>query len=351
MRRSLTAVALALATLAVIAPSAPASPAVECRYVDVGEPGPAGNELRIKLRSNNVGARIRRSGATIRVSSVQLITGGIIARTGSRALPSVAAPIAGSARVIGCDGDIPQVTNVDLIVARGIGNDEPSLEVNLGGGPLAPGATDEGDGDSEIEIEVRSGGGLPTPSVGISGTAGPDRFRLGMKGGKPGLNLNPDESSPDVDLRTEDELFSTFIIAARGGADVVTGSGGPEFNGPSTAFLFTLLGRGDDRFRGGAFLNIAHGGRGDDVMRSRRGPGFLIGGPGRDLLRTGKEFDLLVGGPGRDLLRAGAGPDLLRAADGTRDRIRCGGGLDMLTADRRDRQRGCERISRKRARR
>jgi hypothetical protein len=43
----------------------------------------------------------------------------------------------------------------------------------------------------------------------------------------------------------------------------------------------------------------------------------------------------------------GAGNDVISARDGSRDVIDCGAGLDRVTADRRDRLRGCERVSRR----
>jgi Gametolysin peptidase M11/RTX calcium-binding nonapeptide repeat (4 copies) len=44
----------------------------------------------------------------------------------------------------------------------------------------------------------------------------------------------------------------------------------------------------------------------------------------------------LRGGPGRDVLRGGPGNDTLLLRDGQRDAARCGGGRDLVLADRRD---------------
>jgi Ca2+-binding RTX toxin-like protein len=80
---------------------------------------------------------------------------------------------------------------------------------------------------------------------------------------------------------------------------------------------------------GAACVNQTFGGRDDDVL-------------------LGSSFgDRLYGRQGRDLLRGRAGNDVISARDRSRDVIDCGAGLDRVTADRRDRLRGCERVSRR----
>jgi alpha/beta hydrolase family protein/hemolysin type calcium-binding protein len=53
--------------------------------------------------------------------------------------------------------------------------------------------------------------------------------------------------------------------------------------------------------------------------------------------------DRVLGGSGRDLVDSGAGNDRIEVADGRRDHVRCGSGLDRVRADRHDRLTGCER--------
>ena len=57
----------------------------------------------------------------------------------------------------------------------------------------------------------------------------------------------------------------------------------------------------------------------------------------------------MSGGPGRDSIATGAGNDRIEAADGRRDRVRCGPGNDSVTADRIDLLSGCENVTRRRA--
>jgi RTX calcium-binding nonapeptide repeat (4 copies) len=85
------------------------------------------------------------------------------------------------------------------------------------------------------------------------------------------------------------------------------------------------------------------GGSGRDRLDGAGGGDCLFGGSGSDTLRGGAGDDRLVGGPGRDILLGGPGRDVVIAADGTRDVVDCGPGLDVAVADREDRVVGCEK--------
>ncbi len=73
----------------------------------------------------------------------------------------------------------------------------------------------------------------------------------------------------------------------------------------------------------------------------------LKGTGGRDVILAGGGDDVINGMDGGDVICGGAGNDVISARDGSRDVIECGAGLDRVTADRRDRLRGCERVSRR----
>ena len=71
----------------------------------------------------------------------------------------------------------------------------------------------------------------------------------------------------------------------------------------------------------------------------------LIGGAGSDRLAGRDGADKIVGGRGGpDCLLGGKGLDRVRAVNGHRDVIKCGGGRDRATVERRDRVRDCERV-------
>jgi Ca2+-binding RTX toxin-like protein len=86
---------------------------------------------------------------------------------------------------------------------------------------------------------------------------------------------------------------------------------------------------------------VGRGLGGGESLTAAGGPGFVgpfirpvsfEGGAGRDLL---------VGGSAPDLLDGGPGGDRIRARDGKRDTITCGGGRDRVRADRKDKLTGC----------
>jgi hypothetical protein len=108
---------------------------------------------------------------------------------------------------------------------------------------------------------------------------------------------------------------------------------------------------GADRLIGTRAGDLIHAGTGDDVLRGKRGSDCLRGqggndqldgGKGSDDLSGGTGLDTLRGGSGRDSFRGGSGNDFIGARDGQRETIRCGGGTDLVVADRKDRVRGCE---------
>src|SRR6185312_9364400 len=118
-------------------------------------------------------------------------------------------------------------------------------------------------------------------------------------------------------------------------------------------------GRDDDVLVGSSFGDRMYGRQGRDLLRGRAGNDCLFGGEGADVLDgdgggdKGDELhgdtgdDQLFPGTGRDRVWGGAGNDVISARDGSRDVIDCGPGLDRVTADRRDRVRGCERVTRR----
>ena len=83
------------------------------------------------------------------------------------------------------------------------------------------------------------------------------------------------------------------------------------------------------------------------AVRRLRAPTACVGGAKADELHGDAGNDDLAPGTGRDRVWGGPGNDTIAARDGSRDVIDCGAGLDRVTADRRDRVRGCERVSRR----
>ncbi|MBD0330513.1 MAG: PD40 domain-containing protein [Thermoleophilia bacterium] len=106
----------------------------------------------------------------------------------------------------------------------------------------------------------------------------------------------------------------------------------------STGARCTVVGTpGRDTLTGTPGRDVICGLGGDDVLRGGGGDDVLDGGPGNDTL---------VGGGGGDLLSGGPGRDDLRARDGRVDRVDGGAGRDRGDADRNDRVRNVEALTR-----
>jgi Ca2+-binding RTX toxin-like protein len=205
-----------------------------------------------------------------------------------------------------CTGPTPTVLDSDRVQITHTGRSADT--VDLGGGPLAPGATPEPQGIPEIELEY-----VGLTFLHVRGTGAPDRLSFGPGG----VNLNADD---DTDVTGQ---FSTLLLEGMGGEDVIS----PQADYAPAAGRRVLLGGG-----------------GRDTLTATPDGAFLHGGNGRDRLIGRARADNLTGGRGRDLIRGGKGRDLLRAIDDFRDRVSCGPGFDRAKVDGIDRVRGCERL-------
>jgi HYR domain/RTX calcium-binding nonapeptide repeat (4 copies) len=96
--------------------------------------------------------------------------------------------------------------------------------------------------------------------------------------------------------------------------------------------------RRGDRLNGAADGDFLCGGAGSDRIRGLAGNDVLRGDAGTDTIDTGR---------GQDQVAGGSGNDLVKARDGARDTIDCGGGSDTVVADRLDVVRRCEIVRRR----
>jgi len=196
----------------------------------------------------------------------------------------------------GCDGIA--LDAVDSIAVTGTDGPE-TLRVDLGPGPIEPGATAEATG--RPEIEVRADLGAEDDRVVVVGREGADRLTSGSLG----TDLNGDK---DVDLTTSG--VERIGFDGLGGDDRLS-AGGDRGTGRPSPVAHDLWGRG-----------------GRDV---------LIGGGGADDLQGEADDDQLYGSPGDDTEAGGAGADRTIAgasADGA-DLLDGGLGRDEVLYDRR----------------
>lgn len=237
-----------------------------------------------------------------------------------------------------CSGGVPTVFNTDTVrfVYHG---DFSDVDVLLGAGPFAPGATPEPEGASEIEIEL-----IGPLHASVLGTRDADEFHWGPGGAHhSGLNLNPREAGDrDVDVTLQTE-FAFMVAKGLGGDDTIVPA--PGFSSSHDA-VFSQGWGGDDRLvaprnSGGTLEGLA----GDDVLVGGSRGDLLDAGGGNDRVEAAGGPDRIYAGRGRDLIRSGSGRDDIHSRDSRRDTISCGPGRDRVEADRRDRLRGCEDVS------
>jgi Domain of unknown function DUF11/RTX calcium-binding nonapeptide repeat (4 copies) len=206
-----------------------------------------------------------------------------------------------------------------------------------------------------------------TVTVVLAGTSEGARFRHAVSVAASSTDPTGGDHSASVDT-----LVTGASVAPP--APTLTGPPcvNPAFGGRDDDVLFgsafgdRLFGRqGRDLLRGREGNDCLWGGEGADVLDGDGGDDSLWGGDGRDRLFGGTGNDRVLGGAksdelhgatgndqlfpgtGRDHVWAGPGNDTISARDGSRDVIDCGAGLDRVTADRRDRLRGCEQVSRR----
>ena len=93
--------------------------------------------------------------------------------------------------------------------------------------------------------------------------------------------------------------------------------------------------------------NLHFGDAGNDRLTGGPGDDKLFGGAGIDRLVGGPGNDVLNGGKGKDLYFGGSGNDTINSRDGVAETVDCGAGKDTVKADKKDRLKHCEKVSRR----
>ncbi len=263
------------------------------------------------------------------------------------------------------------VYNTDLITVNDTtsGNDgDDVVGIDLSGGPLAPGITNEGPGGvSEIEMWLFLDHG--TNSVWLTGSDGADNIHAGVfpqgAGNARGINLNAGAEQgkvPDVDVAYYEagpvNPLTSEPITFKGGEgnDTFDASGGGGFSGISFQPVTLLGGNGDDHLVGGAGSDTLYADAGNDVLDGYQavdavtyqlspGPATVdlsaqapqdTGALGSDQIHglellTGSPYDdVLTGSDVANLIQGSGGDDLL-AGRGDTDRLVGGPGSDTAS--------------------
>lgn len=244
-----------------------------------------------------------------------------------------------------CTGGVPTVTTTDAIHVVFSESDLREVDIELEGGPFAPGVAPEADGAPEIEIDVTGESGL---SANVVGTRGDDRLRWVAMGQHPGLNLNPGGGDHDADvwIASGPDDLGAPLLTANGGAgdDTIIG----DATSRASASAYAYGGPGDDVLGAlGDGDSDLYGEGGDDVITGGGDGDTLNGGGGDDRIDGRGGNDKIDGGRGVDRISGGAGRDRIAAQDASRDTIACGAGRDRASVDRRDRATGCEQLARR----
>jgi hypothetical protein len=141
--------------------------------------------------------------------------------------------------------------------------------------------------------------------------------------------------------RDDDVLRGTAFgdrLVGADGDDLLKGQGAGDCLEGGTGNDVLDGGDGNDRLAGSSGRDRLSGGTGDDKLTGGKGNDRLTGGPGKDTISPGS---------GRDVVDAGGGNDTINSVDGVKETIDCGAGYDTVRADRRDRLKHCEKVTRR----
>jgi Ca2+-binding RTX toxin-like protein len=106
-------------------------------------------------------------------------------------------------------------------------------------------------------------------------------------------------------------------------------------------------GTGNDTLNGGSGRDRMSGGTGNDSLNGSSGNDVVSGGAGNDRLSGSTGNDKISGSAGRNRYSGGPGNDAINSRNGRTETVDCGSGRDSVRADRRDRVKRCERVSRR----
>lgn len=164
--------------------------------------------------------------------------------------------------------------------------------------------------------------------------------------------FGPDLAVANRGSKTLSIFLRHYSATCRGReAEPFTGTDGDDtLHGGRGVDMMRGLGGDDDMFGNGSG-DCLYGGPGNDSIYGRSGGDLIDGGTGNDVLYGGsaawstrRGVNTIIGGPGRDVIHAGWADDIVRAVDGEKDFVDCGGGVDTAYVDAIDVVHHCEHV-------
>jgi len=207
-----------------------------------------------------------------------------------------------------CSGGTPTTANVDLIDIDDLSSGITTVEIDLLGGAMAPGLTDETGSSDEIEWDVNLGAGTTGTfadqlTVRVPSSSA-NTLTAGVDGAIRKLNLNPaaEVGTADLDVTLDSGTESLNVVASDTPAATavqsldLSGAASP-FSGPFTAGDTLPLVRP-------VFLSAADG---DDVITGSAAADGILPGGGNNTVSAAGGDDQVNGSLGNDLLDGGSG--------------------------------------------
>jgi hypothetical protein len=204
-----------------------------------------------------------------------------------------------------------------------------------------------------VEIALPSSCGLSifgTPlNNTLNGTVGADTILAGAGNDRVSGQQGNDCLFGEAGDDTLDGGSGDDLVRGGTGKDRLFGDSGKDDMQGASGNDHVRGSSGNDKITGNAGNDYLSGGSNNDTITGGTGRDSIIGDAGNDTLKGDSGNDSITDAKGRNTIDAGSGNDRVNAVNGSRDRISCGSGRDVVRADRTDRvSKNCERVIRTR---
>jgi Ca2+-binding RTX toxin-like protein len=253
-----------------------------------------------------------------------------------------------------CGGTVDNTSIITVNDTTPNKNGDDLVDIDLSGGPLAPGSSDEtpSGGVSEIEVYLFTYQG--TNTVALTGGGGADNIHAGMapEGGVNARAINLNAGAEQGKVSDADVIYQEgnnlnppatepILFDGGGGDDTFDASGGAGFNNDTMQPVTLVGGDGNDHLVGGGSGDTLHADPDFVTYQSSPGPAsvnlskanpqdtgafgtdqlagleYLVGSPYDDALTGSDITNLIQGGGGNDILTGRGADDRLEGGPGS----------------------------------